>query len=72
MQEFLTARRLQVPVEVECSNLQEVQQVLDLLRQPGCCVTRIMLDNMAKYDSSLPGDHLAVLMSVDTWCGIVK
>lgn len=54
-QEFLAAKRLQLPVEVECSSLQEVQQVLDLLGQPGCCVTRIMLDNMAKYDSLLPG-----------------
>ena len=42
-------------MEVECSSLTEVEQALQLLRQPGCCVTRIMLDNMAKYDAALPG-----------------
>lgn len=33
-------------------------QVLHLLDgEPNCCVTRIMLDNMAKYDAALPGEH---------------
>lgn len=54
-QEFLAAKKLKVPVEVECSTLQEVRQVMELLAHPGSCVTRIMLDNMAKYDSALPG-----------------
>lgn len=54
-QEFIRNRGQRLPVEVECSSLPEVEQVLHLLRQPGCCVTRIMLDNMAMYDASLPG-----------------
>mmetsp|Transcript_19499 Transcript_19499/g.58948 ORF Transcript_19499/g.58948 Transcript_19499/m.58948 type:complete len:331 (-) Transcript_19499:306-1298(-) len=54
-QEYLAKRGLRLPVEVECSTLPEVEQTLQLLRQPGCCITRIMLDNMAKYDAALPG-----------------
>lgn len=55
-QVYLTANSLALPVEVETTNLEEVEEVLRLLDgEPDCCVTRIMLDNMAKYDAALPG-----------------
>lgn len=59
MQEYLSANNLALPVEVETTSLAEVAEVLRLLDgEPNCCVTRIMLDNMAKFDAALPGERL--------------
>jgi nicotinate-nucleotide pyrophosphorylase (carboxylating) len=58
VQEYMAANELELPVEVEASSLGEVAEVLRLLDgDPRCCVTRIMLDNMAKYDSQQPGER---------------
>ena len=57
VQEYMAANDLRLPVEVETTSLGEVAEVLRLLDgHPGCCVTRIMLDNMAKYDTQQPGE----------------
>lgn len=54
----MAANELKLPVEVETTSLGEVAEVLRLLDGgPACCVTRIMLDNMAKYDSQQPGER---------------
>ena len=56
LQAFLRERGLQLPVEVEATSLEEVQQVLDLRRADArCIVTRIMLDNMAVRNPSAKG-----------------
>jgi len=53
---FLRERGLQLPVEVETTTLEEVQQVLDLRQADRrCIVTRIMLDNMAVRNPSAKG-----------------
>lgn len=58
-QEYLAANNLTLPVEVETTSLAEVEEVLRLLDgEPNSCVTRIMLDNMAKYDAALPGEKM--------------
>jgi len=55
-QVFLRERGLQLPVEVETTTLEEVQQVLDLRQADRrCIVTRIMLDNMAVRSPSAKG-----------------
>lgn len=59
VQEYMAANELTLPVELETTSLGEVAEVLRLLDDdPGCCVTRIMLDNMAKYDAQQPGERL--------------
>lgn len=59
MQDYMAANELQLPVEVETTTLGEVAEVLRLLDgDPACCITRIMLDNMAKYDTQQPGARL--------------
>ena len=56
VQEYMAANQLSLPVEVETTDLDEVAEVLRLLDgDSACCITRIMLDNMAKYDSAEPG-----------------
>ncbi len=51
-------------MEVETASLEEVTEVLRLLdAQPACPVTRIMLDNMAKYDAALPGVPCVILQT---------
>lgn len=56
-QRYLAANDLAgLPVELETRTLEEVAQALECLREvPGCCVTRIMLDNMASKDDGVPG-----------------
>lgn len=45
-----------LPVELETRTLEEVHEALACLAEvPGCCVTRIMLDNMTTKDESAPG-----------------
>lgn len=59
---FLHERTLQLPVEVETTSLETVQQVLDLGEANlGSVVTRIMLDNMAVRNSSAKGFHASFL-----------
>jgi nicotinate-nucleotide pyrophosphorylase (carboxylating) len=66
----MTANKLSLPVEVETTDLSEVAEVLRLLdSDPGCCVTRIMLDNMAKYDTAQPGTCWRPQLMVAT-CGV--
>ncbi|KAF8066371.1 hypothetical protein HT031_002695 [Scenedesmus sp. PABB004] len=54
---FIAQRGLQgVQVEVETRNLEEVQQVLAVLRSGAAPhVARVMLDNMARRDAACPG-----------------
>ena len=55
MQEYLAARGLAVPVEVETRTLEEVDEVLGLLQGPSPPrIDRLMLDNMAQ---PCPGVH---------------
>ena len=57
MQEYVQAHRLEVPIEVETRTLQELAQLLALLRgDAGIRVDRVMLDNMARLDASKPGE----------------
>ena len=59
VQGYMAANGLKLPVEVETTSLEEVAEVLRLLDgDPGCCVIRVMLDNMAKYDTQQPGGRL--------------
>lgn len=56
-QDYLQAHGLTgLPVELETRTTEEVQQALACVREvPGCCVTRIMLDNMTSKDAHAPG-----------------
>jgi len=47
VRKYLADNNLKVPIEIECSSLDEIQQVMDL---PGNPVNRIMLDNMTRFD----------------------
>lgn len=56
-QAYLQQHSLQgLPVELETRTLEEVNQALACLRDiPDCCVTRVMLDNMARKDTQAEG-----------------
>ena len=57
MQEYVRERRLEVPIEVETRTLEELGQLLALMRgDAGMRVDRVMLDNMTRLDASKPGE----------------
>ncbi|CAL8463951.1 g3486 [Coccomyxa elongata] len=53
--EYTRSRGLKVPIEVEARTLQEVHEVLEVLRADPGCINRIMLDNMTRLDPTMPG-----------------
>jgi hypothetical protein len=56
LQDYLAQEGLDLPMEVETRSLEEVEEVVRLLEAGKASkVTRIMLDNMAHVDPSLPG-----------------
>lgn len=57
LQSYVRRKRQNIPIEVETRTLQEVNEVLDFLKtDKNTLVTRLMLDNMTKLDSSTQGD----------------
>lgn len=66
LQDFMRAKGVQRPLEVETRTLEELRQVLALLDavaagsgSTGSMITRIMLDNMTRRDPGAPGKRAA-------------
>ena len=56
-QEYVQQHQLEVPIEVETRTLEELKQLLALLKDDASIrVDRVMLDNMTRLDASKPGE----------------